>query len=60
MPEKDLYKFYDIPSVMLASVKEVVNKGKPACVCLTGAETIKDEVEEAIKDSQVKVIYAPR
>jgi rRNA-processing protein FCF1 len=53
----EVYKFWDIPSVMLASVKAVVNKHEPAYIFLTNANSIRCEVDELVKKTGITVIY---
>ena len=49
------YSIWDIPSVMLAVVKNMINKN---CIIeLVNADDIMDEVIKITKDSKVAVIF---
>jgi len=52
-----IYNFWDIPSVMLASVKALIKIEKKALVTLVNAGAIKKEVCDLISNTKIKVIF---
>ena len=42
---------------MLNTVKVIVNKHEEAIIYLTGAESIRKEVEDMVKETKVKVVF---
>ena len=51
------YSFWDIPSVMLASVEAVVSKRKESVVRLVNADSIKNKIGKVLQGSKVVVVF---
>ena len=54
------YSFWDIPSVMLACVRIIVKRKEKADIVLINADKIKTEVDNLIKNSDIKIHFVNR
>ena len=54
---KNFYSLYDIPSIMLATVKIIIKKHKKAFIVLCNADTIKKGIIKLTKGTKIEVVF---